>query len=435
VSISGKIQATILTDANGEFSFSGLDSGTYLLSQGSRANWSATYPPQSAYAVALGFNDSSASLVFANAFPWNVIAGKVFHDLNENGRQDTTEPGLAHWLVRLTGTLLDSCWTDSLGSYAFSRVDAGMTTVAVTVRPGWEQILPQFGAPYAFDIQSYGNTFSPLQFSLHRIPQRVKIPLTVHDSTTFARRDVWWGMRPGASYGIWGIDPASSSIDYSEGEFEIPPETDGLFDARFVDPHRSLAQFGYGSWVDMRDLRSPTQTDTFRLTFRPGYLFGGDYPVTVSWPKDLIASSFSGAVTLSDGAGFSTDMKMTDSTVITNTAIDSLTIIATGPVLPLPTIVPPAMKPLLPTEVSLAQNYPNPFNPATVITFSIPQLRPVRLTIIDLLGREVATLIDRELPAGTYTASWDGSACASGVYFSRLNAGDAVRTRKLLLLR
>ncbi|MCH7820039.1 MAG: T9SS type A sorting domain-containing protein [Candidatus Marinimicrobia bacterium] len=89
----------------------------------------------------------------------------------------------------------------------------------------------------------------------------------------------------------------------------------------------------------------------------------------------------------------------------------------------------------LAAEFALSQNYPNPFNPETVIEYSIPFRSEVNLIIYNLRGEEVAHLIDERKPAGSYTVKWDASNMASGIYFYRLQAGDFVRTRKMLLLK
>ncbi|MBI4429797.1 MAG: T9SS type A sorting domain-containing protein, partial [Ignavibacteriales bacterium] len=83
---------------------------------------------------------------------------------------------------------------------------------------------------------------------------------------------------------------------------------------------------------------------------------------------------------------------------------------------------------------SLSQNYPNPFNPSTEIQFSLSRKSYVTLTIFDLLGREVATLISEELSAGSYSTHWDAAGLPSGVYLYRLQAGAFVETKKLILL-
>jgi chitodextrinase len=95
----------------------------------------------------------------------------------------------------------------------------------------------------------------------------------------------------------------------------------------------------------------------------------------------------------------------------------------------------------IPTYFDLAQNYPNPFNPATVIKYQLPAFSTVRLSVYDILGREVATLVDGVKEAGFYTATFDGSKVASGIYFTRLvalpqNGGKPfVQVKKMLMMK
>lgn len=86
-------------------------------------------------------------------------------------------------------------------------------------------------------------------------------------------------------------------------------------------------------------------------------------------------------------------------------------------------------------EYSLKQNYPNPFNPSTVIEFTLAKQEDVSLKVYDLLGREVAVLINGRLSEGVHKAIWNGSDNASGVYFYRLQSGSLIETRKMMLIR
>jgi hypothetical protein len=83
----------------------------------------------------------------------------------------------------------------------------------------------------------------------------------------------------------------------------------------------------------------------------------------------------------------------------------------------------------------LLQNYPNPFNPSTTVEFALPHSGFVTLKIFNILGEEVAPLVDEAKDPGTYRTSWDASGMASGVYLYRLQAGHFVETKKLLLLK
>jgi hypothetical protein len=92
-------------------------------------------------------------------------------------------------------------------------------------------------------------------------------------------------------------------------------------------------------------------------------------------------------------------------------------------------------EPEIPIAFNLNQNYPNPFNPSTVIEFQTSTKEHVTLKIFDLLGREVATLMDEQKPAGRYSVRFDARTLAGGVYFYRIIAGNFVETKKLTLLK
>ena len=89
----------------------------------------------------------------------------------------------------------------------------------------------------------------------------------------------------------------------------------------------------------------------------------------------------------------------------------------------------------IPRATALWQNYPNPFNPTTQIRFQIPRSSDVSLKVFDVLGREVTALINERLEAGSHESTFDASGLASGVYFYRLQAGEFVQTKRLLLMR
>ena len=86
-----------------------------------------------------------------------------------------------------------------------------------------------------------------------------------------------------------------------------------------------------------------------------------------------------------------------------------------------------------PQTFCLMQNYPNPFNPITTIQYQLSEHCLVSLKIYDLLGKEVAVLVHENKTPGVYTAEWNGADLASGIYFYRLQAGDHMETKKLVL--
>ena len=89
----------------------------------------------------------------------------------------------------------------------------------------------------------------------------------------------------------------------------------------------------------------------------------------------------------------------------------------------------------VPGEFSLSQNYPNPFNPSTTIRYGLPEKAHVRFEVFNLLGQQVALLVDGDEEAGWHEAGFGSQGLASGVYVYRIRAGDFVATKKLILLR
>ncbi len=88
-----------------------------------------------------------------------------------------------------------------------------------------------------------------------------------------------------------------------------------------------------------------------------------------------------------------------------------------------------------PNDFKLYQNYPNPFNPSTVIRFSVGSPGKVSITVYDVLGNEIAVLVNEEKSTGIYIVNFNGSHLSSGVYFYRMKAGILIQTRKMILLR
>jgi hypothetical protein len=94
----------------------------------------------------------------------------------------------------------------------------------------------------------------------------------------------------------------------------------------------------------------------------------------------------------------------------------------------------------LPTQFALGQNYPNPFNPTTEISFALPNAADVELSVYNLLGQKVTTLVNGAMPAGNHSVTWDGTSesggsVASGIYFYRISAGSFNETKKMMMLK
>lgn len=89
----------------------------------------------------------------------------------------------------------------------------------------------------------------------------------------------------------------------------------------------------------------------------------------------------------------------------------------------------------LPKEFKIYNAYPNPFNPSTIIEYDIPKASEVRLDVFDILGRNIATLVNDKKAAGSYKVEFNASSLASGIYFYKIQAGSFVETKKLIVLK
>jgi len=279
----------------------------------------------------------------------------------------------------------------------------------------------------------FGAIDSSLQL-IYSAPVHITVPLAKRASQPGTRSMI-------ASSSNWLV-PMTLSVGNSVdrlGEFGMETGATNGFDAQYDLPHPpnppttdyvSLV-FPHPEWGTVlgpnfsTDVRSPGELMTWNL--KAGYA-GGTGTAVLAWDTSAVPTGV--GLTLNDFAtGAKTDMKKVKSYEFTINGMDSLTIAAvvTG-------VGQEGSG--IPTVYGLNQNYPNPFNPTTNISFSLPEQSNVRLTIIDLLGREVATLVNNEQrSAGNYTVTWNASSFASGVYFYRLQAGNFVQTKKLVLLK
>jgi len=89
----------------------------------------------------------------------------------------------------------------------------------------------------------------------------------------------------------------------------------------------------------------------------------------------------------------------------------------------------------LPNQISLSQNYPNPFNPTTIINYSVPKPTHVKIIIYDVLGSEIATLVNERKQPGEYKVTWNAEGMSSGIYVYRLIAGEFIETKKMVVIR
>ncbi len=225
-----------------------------------------------------------------------------------------------------------------------------------------------------------------------------------------------------SSFLTFGLDSlATDGYDPLLGEEELPPLPPlGIFDLRIKLPDTSLS-----SYADIRTLARNCYEHI--INYQLGDSSDG---LTLNWNLPVgvtlnIVDLFGGTIfneSFTTGVG---------SLKIANTSINraKLTFCYSD------IILSQNNNELLPNEFSLSQNYPNPFNPSTKIKFSLPKESMLTLIVYDILGREVVKLVNQNLKADFHEVEFSNSNYPSGIYFYRLQAGEFVETKKMILLK
>jgi N-acetylmuramoyl-L-alanine amidase len=171
------------------------------------------------------------------------------------------------------------------------------------------------------------------------------------------------------------------------GNFEVSPWYDmNWIGWKLISWDLSLGQTG--NWIGNNVFEPPLSFDSFQMTYIPG-----NQNIATVYFDDLRTAVFA------------------------------------------PTDVEEETGTILPTEFTLQQNYPNPFNPTTQIKFSVPQTSNVKMIVTDILGKEIAVLVNDNLNAGNYSANFDASSISSGVYFYTLITDNFIQSKKMILMK
>jgi photosystem II stability/assembly factor-like uncharacterized protein len=270
----------------------------------------------------------------------------------------------------------------------------------------------------------------------------------------------WTAGTSGTTSPLYGIEMRAGSRGWVVGEYgtirhtensdpwfaQTSPVTTVLWSASFVDDLRGYAAGGNGVILRTTDGGStwaPATTGTSRNVFVASGTAG--LQVVAVGDTGLILRSTDGGFAWS-GEFAKTEYDLFGLRILDDTvawvAGDNGTILLTGTPHRSPTSVPLDGPATLPEQMQLEQNYPNPFNGLTHIGYSVgvasgqsPVVSLVRLVVYDLLGRDVAVLMDEEKAPGSYSVQFNASGLASGVYVYRLSTSNGTLSRKMLLLR
>ncbi|MFN0157188.1 MAG: T9SS type A sorting domain-containing protein [Bacteroidota bacterium] len=276
------------------------------------------------------------------------------------------------------------------------------------------------------------------QQSAGQTQAQFQVPITVTNGTN--SQVLYIGVNGDGSGGAIQDNTIGADVEASFGAYQellAPPAPPApfAFDVRILTIPGRVSTFpaGLGGGV-YRDFRgfvdAASQVDSFRIN-----IAGDDIDVretVVSWPADM--ATYASVWTIKPQTGTewgSVNMtSVTSATIPTAVLQRNIIIIKTGALVgvqPVDNTVPESFR--------LDQNFPNPFNPSTEIRFSVPQREHVMLTVYNMLGQKVATLVDEVASPGNYSVNFSPSGIASGVYVYRLHSISFTKERKMLLIK
>lgn len=287
------------------------------------------------------------------------------------------------------------------------------------------------------------------------------IPIRVSDDAIDFPGDSLWLYLANTPNGTWGRDSLNFIYEDTFAWYDLPS-----FQAKwvsFASYANSTYTGGIGSFaqglqpMDIRGIPSnPAQEDTFVVFCTNADGFAASANFTLRWPGMKYLSARCDSMFLLDKTGQLTsdgvhpfgkiNMFTQDSLFIFQplqvfanfkliiykygaTLVDSLT----GLLLTVTSA--PERSDRIPSSFKLLQNYPNPFNPATQISYTLARASTVTLTVYDILGREVTTLVNEKQEPGNHSVSWNASTVPSGVYFYTLRSGTEHDVKRLVILR
>ncbi|HZY10244.1 MAG TPA: T9SS type A sorting domain-containing protein, partial [Bacteroidota bacterium] len=200
----------------------------------------------------------------------------------------------------------------------------------------------------------------------------------------------------------------SPEIESITSDYELPPKPpQPIFDARFASQH--FTEFYPSTLVEKVSFPLMVQSDL--------------YPISIQWK-----------IINNPNIRFSISEQLNDEIVGIYTLSDSGTVTMRNPrITNLRLHIEPVND--LPMSFSLSQNYPNPFNPRTNFEFTLPKAGLVTLLIYNVLGQEVAKVLNEVKQPGKYIVNWDASKLSSGLYFYRLTSGEYATARKMIILK
>ena len=380
----------------------------------------------STHPVEVGYADIDGSLVEAAGnsvvvyCPYSMTANNTFYTMdvsdpaNPVSLDSYASPVMTWDLVVRDNLAFIACWWDGVRILNFEDPN-NLTLIAHTM--GWQSGgVPGVDYCYAQAVDVEGNYLYIVDYE----------PFPAEDTYGLYIVDITNPSAPFLLNRFQNITSYPQDISVENGYAYIADGYGGVEVVDVIDP-MNPSVFGY---VDLIDGSTGIKVDG-DYAYVSEYILGGLQVVDISNPANptlagwyqpsgvfaLGVESFNGFVYVSDGLG---GIQIYRNLLVTPVSVEPDRIIS--------------------DEFILEQNYPNPFNPTTKIKYTIPkdargEKQEVILKVYDVLGNEIATLVNESKTAGSYEVEFDGSKIPSGIYFYQLKAGQFIETKKMVLLK
>ncbi|MGE5353434.1 MAG: SdrD B-like domain-containing protein [Acidobacteriota bacterium] len=412
----GNVVATTKTDKNGKYMFTNILPGYYCIEIVVPCNFTITLPdkaedfkdsdiiPSMKHTACIKLNPGETNLsVDAGLYPTPpaAIGDFVWIDANKNGIQDKGEKGLCNVMVELymcgVTKPVAATKTDNDGKYLFRDLTPNTSySVKFYLPKGYAFTLTDQGGNDNFDSDACPRNNGMTKF-YDVIPDETNMSVDagMYLATTSPCNYVWKdnnnnGLKDNGEAGIQGVTVELYQCSNNTLVQSVKTDATGLFTFKDI-----LLESYY-----------------LRIIVPDGYKIGKASPEG-NTPGVNADFGTNGQSTCFDVTGGTTSIGKPIALVLSTTGITRGV--------------------ETPTEFTLQQNYPNPFNPSTTIEFAVPAAGQYTLKVFNMLGQEVATLLQRELTVGYHMVTFDASGLTSGMYIYRLCGNNVVMTKKMIL--
>jgi phosphodiesterase/alkaline phosphatase D-like protein len=252
---------------------------------------------------------------------------------------------------------------------------------------------------------------STLQRAAYKVPEIAWSLQVSFESADNTDTDCHLGVSPAAAPGLDSLEIRKPPLAFAGGEvYFVRPELNRTY-SRYSTDYRTESNGGKQWDIEISHPKGCN-----------GILrFDGVNQIPVKYRVILVALDDGGPIDLRSQRAYRLQTPMTSLTVRVLVGLDSE--------------IERTLMDMVPGSYSLGQNYPNPFNPVTTIRYGLPQRSIVTLTVFNVLGQQVRQLVSGEQGAGLHKVNFDGTGLASGMYFYRMQTGNFVQTKRLLLMR